>query len=273
MDNVVRLPRDWLGPVEDLVPFGPAADSTPDARQPDAGDASPMAPVPSAQSFWTQDAASLHAALDAGPARAPDIDVPARDAESIPVLGPTPRGAFSRPGVRHWRGLLTSIAALLALAAVLLMKSAATGINPATGRLDARVSPPAEAQSQSASHLAHGLAAQAARASADRAATAPRGHRAAAATRPRRHPRGRHPATAATTYVSTRAARSSVVTGSSYHPATASATPAATYVTQPQAGSESASTAASTSSSTASTSSSAPGPTGPGAPFGPGHTG
>src|SRR5205823_7705074 len=25
-DKVIRLPRDWLGPREDLVPFGPSAD-------------------------------------------------------------------------------------------------------------------------------------------------------------------------------------------------------------------------------------------------------
>ena len=43
-DNVVRLPRDWLGPREDLIPFGPSAE----AEAADAGLATP----PSTHDFW-----------------------------------------------------------------------------------------------------------------------------------------------------------------------------------------------------------------------------
>lgn len=32
LDNVVRLPREWIGPLEDLVPIGPRADRTADAE-------------------------------------------------------------------------------------------------------------------------------------------------------------------------------------------------------------------------------------------------
>ncbi len=99
----MQLPREWLGPTEDLVPFGdsaedtpapPAAASPPNLTQPTEAASPPnltqpteaasppnlthpteapspprLAPPsesaapPSAQSFWTEDAASLHAAL------------------------------------------------------------------------------------------------------------------------------------------------------------------------------------------------------------------
>lgn len=50
-DNVVRLPRDWLGPREELVPFGPPAE--PEA-EPGADGAEPAdsGVPPSAHDFW-----------------------------------------------------------------------------------------------------------------------------------------------------------------------------------------------------------------------------
>jgi hypothetical protein len=41
-DNVVRLPRDWLGPREDLIPFGPSAEAEDDG----------LATPPSTHDFW-----------------------------------------------------------------------------------------------------------------------------------------------------------------------------------------------------------------------------
>lgn len=55
VDNVVKFPRDWIGPPEALVPFGPAADRD----EPDRN----VAFGPDA--FWTEDAASLHEAIEA----------------------------------------------------------------------------------------------------------------------------------------------------------------------------------------------------------------
>jgi hypothetical protein len=56
---VVRLPRDWLGPREDLVPIGrPANAGTP---SPFAADGLP----PTAEAFWSEDAAALHDAVQA----------------------------------------------------------------------------------------------------------------------------------------------------------------------------------------------------------------
>lgn len=48
-DNVVRLPRDWLGPREELIPFGPAAE----------GDDDGLATPPSTHDFWGEPAPGL----------------------------------------------------------------------------------------------------------------------------------------------------------------------------------------------------------------------
>jgi hypothetical protein len=52
--NVVRLPRDWLGPREELVPFGPSASSEGTEELP-----------PSAEDFWGERSAAIHDALEA----------------------------------------------------------------------------------------------------------------------------------------------------------------------------------------------------------------
>ena len=82
-DKVIRLPRDWLGPREDLVPFGPSADrhgpepseSDHPSGEPDApGDASARAPLEEVSSpppdpvspddFWGERSAALQGPLD-----------------------------------------------------------------------------------------------------------------------------------------------------------------------------------------------------------------
>lgn len=55
-DNVVRLPRDWLGPRDELIPFGPSADSADDP-----------ASLPTAEDFWGEDSSSIQTAVE-GPA-------------------------------------------------------------------------------------------------------------------------------------------------------------------------------------------------------------
>jgi hypothetical protein len=54
-DNVIRL-TDWLGPREELVPFGPAADAAEAAR-------SQVATEPSAADFWSESSAAVQDAL------------------------------------------------------------------------------------------------------------------------------------------------------------------------------------------------------------------
>jgi hypothetical protein len=72
--NVVRFPRDWLGPLEELVPIGPSSGQESDLprdREPDGQtapaervvDFPPSAPL-RADAFWGEDSASIHDALE-----------------------------------------------------------------------------------------------------------------------------------------------------------------------------------------------------------------
>ncbi len=61
--NVVRLPRDWLGPRDELVPFGPRGGTPTDDRPTSAAD------------FWGEQSAAIHDAL-----QAPDQDWERADA-------------------------------------------------------------------------------------------------------------------------------------------------------------------------------------------------
>jgi hypothetical protein len=104
--NVYPLPVDWLGPRDQLVPFGRDADE-------------PLEP-PSAQSFWTEDAASLHHALSGA-----DVS------DQTPFAGPR----------RSRRRLLPAAAVAAALIAVIAIVG--TVIGPA-GRRVRRTQPPAQ---------------------------------------------------------------------------------------------------------------------------------
>ena len=71
--NVVRFPRDWLGPLDELVPLGPAggqeSDSSPADSSPGDGrvvDFTPPAPREAAD-FWGEDAAAFHDAVEPPP--------------------------------------------------------------------------------------------------------------------------------------------------------------------------------------------------------------
>jgi hypothetical protein len=60
-DNVVRLPRDWLGPREELIPFGNSAGCR----------AEPSAAAPGAEAFWGGECGPLHAVVAGPPTSAP----------------------------------------------------------------------------------------------------------------------------------------------------------------------------------------------------------
>jgi len=71
-ENVVRLPREWVGPLEDLVPMGSrarASEPDGDARgeRDDRSDAD--APIPAAGDFWGAGAAAVHDAIQPAGAR------------------------------------------------------------------------------------------------------------------------------------------------------------------------------------------------------------
>jgi hypothetical protein len=102
----VRLPRDWLGPREDLVPFGLRASAPEPALS--ASASSPEAP-PSAEDFWGERSAAIH-----------DV-VQAPAGEPVPVVHAVPTGVEShdRPRVAARRGhrrLLAATALTIAAA-------------------------------------------------------------------------------------------------------------------------------------------------------------
>ena len=63
--TILRFPRDWFGPTEELVPFGPRADRVAVAD----GDEQSVAldeglPPSSASAFWSEDSAKIHDAVE-----------------------------------------------------------------------------------------------------------------------------------------------------------------------------------------------------------------
>jgi hypothetical protein len=108
-ENVVRLPLDWLGPREELVPFGPraAAQTTGGGTVP--SDESPPRHdfPPSAEDFWGERSAAIHHALQA----------PADEPAPVGVAG-TRRPRRTRR--RLDRRLAAAAAGSLAVAAVVV---------------------------------------------------------------------------------------------------------------------------------------------------------
>lgn len=116
--NVVRLPREWLGPPEELVPIGPRADAA--ARAAEGETASGSLP-PAADAFWSEDAAALHdavqaPAVDVAPASSPTVAVQrARLRLRLPAGMPWRRGQLAL----SWRsGLVTVVVLAIGGAAV-----------------------------------------------------------------------------------------------------------------------------------------------------------
>ena len=150
-DNVVRMvPRDWLSPTDELVPFGPSAErlAGPAGRGPhDSGGAATSDPDPESagDAFWTADSASLHTALDS------EIDVGSIKRAS----GPRSRSRGLKPllWLRSWSAAFTrnrfidlhqiaprralacvAGAAVVLIVAVLLLGSSGGGSTSSRGR-------------------------------------------------------------------------------------------------------------------------------------------
>ena len=125
-DNVVRLPREWVGPLDELVPFGSRARAREAERAriretEHAGDLpGPSEPEPVlAADFWGAGASALHHAVQ-GPTPPPigggedgDLEVPV---PSTPVA----RARTARPPLRP-RTLIAAAGALVTALAVVLL--------------------------------------------------------------------------------------------------------------------------------------------------------
>jgi hypothetical protein len=138
-DKVVRLPRDWLGPREDLVPFGPRASA-------------PEAP-PSAADFWGERSAAIHDAVQA----------PAKDGVEVPAGGgedavTPPRGQRSgRLGGRRVAAVTALVIAAVASASLALGLLGPSGSPPYDAHA-ARLDVGAVLSNGVARTLQHGLA-------------------------------------------------------------------------------------------------------------------
>lgn len=64
--NVVRIPRDWFGPKDELVPIGPGAEERfGNGPLDESGAALPTAETLAANVFWGEDAGAVHDVVDA----------------------------------------------------------------------------------------------------------------------------------------------------------------------------------------------------------------
>ena len=103
--KIVRLPRDWLGPREELVPFGPRS-------APPEADETPPSPA----DFWGEQSAELQSAVR-GPAVCEDPD----------------DGPDAAPAIRFGhvdRRAMTGVAAVLMIAAATVLALVANSLGP-----------------------------------------------------------------------------------------------------------------------------------------------
>lgn len=126
--NVVRLPREWLGPPEELVPFGPSARArASDRPEPDAQE-----PAASSPDFWSEESAVLQDVIEA-PAD-PDV-VQTTEAVEEPSATHARHHAEARPRRlprplsrhRRVRELAGVVLALCAIAGAVVIASQGAG--------------------------------------------------------------------------------------------------------------------------------------------------
>ncbi len=104
-DKVVRLPRDWLGPREHLVPFGPS--------EPTRGESELDGFAP--DDFWGERAAAVHSVVS-GPANPTADEAPADDRAA-----PAPAGHVDRWHAGRWHVAAAAVVAVAAAGLVGLL--------------------------------------------------------------------------------------------------------------------------------------------------------
>jgi hypothetical protein len=279
-ENVIRLPRDWLGPPEELVPIGPAARAR--AAQRELGGDMP----PTADAFWSEDSAALHDAVQAPAATSgahldPPVGlVPPLAGRRIPTLARLPRPRLGGVAARvswRWGAVTVAIVALLVVAAIGTSQEPAsrpgaahTLASPAAATVHHGVAPRTDTADRLASTAKANTGAGALRRVTKRSTTRRHGTalvhaRAGAGTRGARPAKARHSAsthrsTGSPAPTITEAAASPSPAGSS-EPVSSESTPTGEAATTGSNVSSGSGSSASTSGSTGS--SHAPGPAGP----------
>ena len=115
---MVSFPRDWLGPRDQLVPFGKEVESSQEPASRGASDAPPR--PPRAADFWDEGAAAIHDAVEA--ADESDAEAPA---STTTAPARRPRG----------RALVAASVIALACAVVVLVKLAGPGSHESRAQL------------------------------------------------------------------------------------------------------------------------------------------
>lgn len=245
VSNVVRLPVDWLGPREELVPFGPAADR----------DDEPADSALSAEAFWGEQAASLHEPIQAPmPVAARVVGTSQRAAAPRRMR---PRRSFSFPvGPVSRGGILAAACGFACFVLVALVVAVSVGTGPArviANRSTGVAAPHGEESFWRGVQRQEGQAIELASLAGRESRQIRR-----ARVRPRHQTRARTASGPHATEVSYHAPTSSnqSASGGSYVPSQSSASVATTAPT-----------------TRGSSSSTSAGPIGPGAPFGPGQMG
>ncbi len=295
---MVRFPGDWIGPDEELIPFGPAADRAAEDNPPT---------LPSANDFWGEHAAAIHSVLESPATASPPDETPTPSADPATRHvgdGVTARRDRTPPAFRRWRrwsvaqaatppdraqttrglGLRSAPRARAWAGAVALMVglgivvSVVLGASPRVGRGRAGRAGGFLAAAGHSLGTSTGIADAVRRehVTAPGSGQRPRAARRAATAR---HGSGRRRPPAASPSSTSVAVR--LATPQAGGPSVSTVAPATNYVapaTDPSTGSvstgSSESRAVSSGSGSSSGTGSAPaGPVGPGAPFGPGHLG
>ena len=139
VSNVVPFPRDWLGPRDELVPFGRRALGEPEAGDETArGHELSHAPSPGPDAFWGEDSAEIHAAMPApasGPARHEERDA---DSKTAPTQRRRPRRAFALIGAAVLAAVAVVIGAVVGLAGRSSPSAQVASFDPAPGNLSAQ---------------------------------------------------------------------------------------------------------------------------------------
>ncbi len=231
-DNVVRLPRDWLGPRDELVPLAIGGDSVGALEREEV--------PPGADDFWGEGSAAVQSAL-LGPAAAPHRAAPPVETGS-PALAPLGRRLLVA-------GPVVVVAAAVIAVVVALVGGASNRAPRGVARTAATVSV----------HHARVTERHGETASTLDASRVKSQHSAKRVIRPvaRRRAKTHRRAVTTSTQVSYQA------------PVTTTTGPVSTPAPSPSGTDSTASE--SSSGSRAQQASASGGPTGPGAPFGPGH--
>jgi hypothetical protein len=274
--NVVHFPRDWFGPREELVPFGPGAE---EGAHDDDGPPAPLEavtpPPVRAEDFWGEDSASIHNAMQA-PVTPDPFAKPDPVAKPDPFAAPEPVAARepvvvvgerlpARAWTRQWLGALR--VRRRAVAWVGLGAAAVTLVATTLGSLRSPIVR-APGSGGAVAGLTPAVIGDVPPAIAPRPARPGAAHRRGASGRGRVHVRAsrahvRVTGGATSSTASTQAASAS--------PQPSQATQASS--TAAQGSGRADSTRASSDSGGGSASSPPAGPVGAGAPFGPGHLG